>query len=119
MYYRDKLFAKMVKSPSADNKYLLFKFRNRVNSEQRKSKLEYYQNYFEKYKINMKMLMTGIKSIVNLKAKHQLSHISHLKGNGSQVTDPVEIANLFYNYFVNVGSNIDYSSFGEENVMIF
>ena len=55
----------------------------------------------------MKMLWTGIKSIINLKAKHQLSHISHLKSNGSQVTDPVEMANLFNNYFVNVGSNID------------
>ena len=53
------------------------------------------------------MLWTGIKSIVNLKAKHQLSHISHSNSNGSQVTDPVEMANLFNNYFVNVGSNID------------
>ena len=72
MSYRDKLFAKMVKSPSAANKYLYSKFRNRVVSEQRKSKIEYYQNYFEKHKTNMKMLWTGIKSIINLKAKHQL-----------------------------------------------
>ena len=53
------------------------------------------------------MFWTGIKSIVNLKAKHQLSHISHLKSNGTQVADPVEMANPFNNYFVNVGSNID------------
>ena len=79
MSYRDKLFGKMVKSPSADNKYLYSKFRNCAVSEQRKSKIEYFQNYFEKHKANMKMLWTGIKSIVNLKAKHPLSHISHLK----------------------------------------
>ena len=84
MSYRDKLFAKMVKSPSADNKYLYSKFRNCVISEQRKSKIEYYQNYFEKHKTNMKMLWTGIKSIINLKAKHQLSHIFHLKNNDSR-----------------------------------
>ena len=54
-------------------------------SSQRKSKIEYYQNYFEKHKTNMKMLQTGIKSIVNLKAK-QLSNISHLKSDGLRVT---------------------------------
>ena len=107
MSYRDKLFAKMVKSPSAANKYLYSKFRNRVVSEQRKSKTEYYQNYFENHKTNMKMLWTGIESIIHLKAKHQLSHISHLKSNDSRVTDPVEMANHFNYYFVNVGSNID------------
>ena len=69
----------MVKSPSAASKYLYSKFRNHVISEQCKSKTEYYQNYFEKHKANMKMLWTGIKSIVNLKAKHQLFHISNLK----------------------------------------
>ena len=55
----------------------------------------------------MKMLWTSIKSIVYLKAKHQFSHISHLKSNDSRVTDPVEMTNLFNHYFVNVGSNID------------
>ena len=53
------------------------------------------------------MLWTGIESIINLKAKHQLSHISHLKSNDSRVTDPFEMINLFNRYFVNVGSNID------------
>ena len=55
----------------------------------------------------MKMLWTGIESIISLKAKNQLSHISHLKSNDSCVTDPAEMANLFEHYFVNVGSNID------------
>ena len=95
MSYRDNLFTKMVKSASADNKYLYSKFRNCVVSKQRKSKTEYYQNYFEKHKTKMKMLWTGIKSIVNLKAKRQLSHVSYLKSNDSQVIDPVEMANLF------------------------
>ena len=107
MSYRDRLFAKIVKSPSVADKYLYSKFRNRVVSEQCESKTEYYQNYFEKHKTNMKMLWTSIKSIISLKAKHQLSHISHLKSNDSRVTDPAEMANLVNHYFVNVGSNID------------
>ena len=39
MSYRDKLLNKMVQSPTLSNKYLYSKFRNRVVSEQRKSKI--------------------------------------------------------------------------------
>ena len=55
----------------------------------------------------MKMLWTGIRSIVNVKVKTQFSNISHLLDNGTRVNDPVKMASLFNKYFVNVGSNID------------
>ena len=107
MFNRDKFFKKMVKNPTPENKYLYSKFRNRVVSEQRESKIKYYQNYFEKHKTNMKMLWAGIKSIVNVNSKSQFSPISHLMDNGTRVSDPVKMANIFNNYFVNVGSQID------------
>ena len=91
MHHRDKYFKSMTKNPSTTNKYLYCKFRNRVVFEQRKGKIKYFQSYFEKNKTNMKMLWTGIKSIVNVKAKNQISQISHLLDNGSQVNDPVKI----------------------------
>ena len=97
----------MVPSPTPSNKYLYFNFRNHVVSEERKSKIRYSQNYFEKNKTNMKMLWAGIRSIVNVKVKTQFSIISHLWDNGTCVNDPVKMANLFDKYFVNVGSNID------------
>ena len=65
MFYRDKFFRKMVKNPTSENKYLYFKFGNRVVSEQFKSKIKNCQNYLEKYKINIKMLWAGMKSVVN------------------------------------------------------
>ena len=42
----------------------------------------------------MKKLWTGIKSIVNVKAKNQLSQISHLTDNDVRMTDPVKMANM-------------------------
>ena len=61
----------------------------------------------------MKMLWSGIRSIVNVKTKNQLSQISHLLENGKQVDDLVKIANMFNNYFVKfmlmVITNIDKS----------
>ena len=58
----------------------------------------------------MKMLWTGIKSTVNVKAKNQISQISHLlDNNSSQVNDPVKMANIFDKFFFNVGPNVDKS----------
>ena len=57
----------------------------------------------------MKMLWPGIRSIVNVKTKSQLSQISHLLENDKQVDDPVKVANMFNNCFVNVGGDIDKS----------
>ena len=47
----------------------------------------------------MKMLWTGIKSIINVKAKNQISLISDLTDNGSCVNDPVKMANIFNKFF--------------------
>ena len=109
MHYTDKLFANMNRNSTPSNRYLYKKFRNRVVAEQGKSKIDYFQKYFEINKTNMKMLWSGIRAIVNVKTKSQLSQISHLLENGKQVDDPVKIANMFDNYFVNVGGNIDKS----------
>ena len=107
MGHRDKLFQNMNKDPTPSNKYLYKKFRNRVVAEIRSGKVTYFKNYFEQNKTNMKMLWSGIKSIVNVKSKNQFSRLSHLTNNGMRVDDPVKMANIFNQYFVNVGSNLD------------
>ena len=55
------------------------------------------------------MLWSGIRSIANVKTKSQLSQISHLLESGKQVDEPVKMANMSNNYFVNVGAKIDKS----------
>ena len=81
MYLRDRMFNKANKDPTPDNKYLYRRFRNRVVAEQRKTKVTYFKDYFEKYKTNMKMLWSGIRSLVNIKNRGNLSHISNLMIN--------------------------------------
>ena len=99
MTYRDKLFKKMINHPKPSSKYLYSKFRNRVVTEQRKGKIKYFQNYFEKHKSNMKMLWSGIKSVINTNTKTQFSNISHVLDKGTQVNDPVKMANIL-NYYL-------------------
>ena len=55
------------------------------------------------------MLWSGIRSIVGIKTKNQLTQISHLLENGNRVDGSTKMASTFDNYFVNVGSNIDKS----------
>ena len=82
------------------------KFRNRVVSEIRSSKIDYYNHYFVEHQSNMKMLWTGIRSVINIKSK-QFYNISQLVQNGKIVQNSKEIANIFNNYFVNIAGKID------------
>ena len=54
----------------------------------------------------MKMLWTGIRSIINIKSK-QFYNISQLIQNGEIVQNSKEIAKIFNNYFVNIAGKID------------
>ena len=64
------------------------KFRNRVVSKQRKSKKEYFHDFFQRHKSNIKMLWSGIRSILNIRNKSKLSLIPQLKYDGTCVNDP-------------------------------
>ena len=75
--HRDKLLHKLNHKFTYDTEYLYKKFRNRVVSEIRSSKINYYNQYFVEHQTNMKMLWTGIRSIINIKSK-QFYNISQL-----------------------------------------
>ena len=104
--HREKLLRKLRKSHSAAIEELYKKFRNRVVAENRKSKIQYYENYFQKNTANMKNLWTGIKAIINTKSKSSLQNISQLVVDGKTHTDPQDIANMFNKFFVNVSSQV-------------
>ena len=104
--HREKLLRKLRKSHSAATEELYNKFRNRVVAENRKSKIQYYENYFQKDMANMKNLWTGIKAIINTKSKSSLQNISQLVVDDKTHTDPQDIGNIFKKFFVNVSSQV-------------
>ena len=78
MSHRDKLFLKWNKNRGDVQTHNAYKkFRNRTRQEIRKSKREYYKNYVETHKSNMKQLWSGIKSIITtmIKSHHLISQI--------------------------------------------
>ena len=60
MAKRDKYLRKFNRIHGLNMEYLYNKFRNKVASEIRKSKNQYYAEYFAKHKTNMKMLWPDI-----------------------------------------------------------
>ena len=86
--HREKLLRKLRRSHSAATEELYKKFRNRVVAENRKSKSQYYENYFQKNTANMKNLWTVIKAIINTKSESSLQNISQLVVDDKTHADP-------------------------------
>ncbi len=72
----------------------------------KKAKKEYYNQYFEENKNDIKKTWIGIKSIINTKAEIT-PKTSQLNINGKIIDDPAGIANCKNDFFANVGHNID------------
>ena len=78
MRLMDRLLKKIRKRSDATTKHLYMQFRNRVVIELKESKTKYFHNHFSVNSDNMKLLWTGIKSIISVKNSH-VSVINKLK----------------------------------------
>ena len=110
MSHKEKLFLNLNKNrgdvQTHNDAYR--KFRNRTRQEIRKSKREYYKNYFETHRSNMKQLWSGIKSIITTKIEsHHL--ISQIRVENVDNDDPKIIVDKFNNFFVNVAESVQKS----------
>ena len=99
----DRLFERKKKQPDNEHVREVYnRVRNRVSHELDKSKKQHYESYFDEMNTNIKKTWEGIRKIVNVKKSTKFS-ISHLNINGKIVDEPIDIANNFNNFFVNVG----------------
>ena len=105
MAKRDKYLKKFHKTHNLDTEYLYKKFRNKVVFEIRKRGNDYYNNYFNAHKNNMKKLWSGIRSIINVSSKSGYC-ISQLIQDGKEIDDPKKMANIFNKFFVNVSQKV-------------
>ena len=106
MRLRDNIFKRLRKKPDATQSLLYKKFRNRVAIELKDSKANYFHNCFEENSKNMKLLWSGIKSIISIKSS-RVNVINKLKdANGNLTTDSATMATIFNNFFVNVADGV-------------
>ena len=109
MRERDKLFKRYcneINSTLKAAKHNKYKnARNVAIFKVKQSKNEYYENYFQKHFKNVKKTWGGIKSVVTLKSKDKATS-NLLMVNGNVITNKSCIAEIFDDFFVNVGSSL-------------
>lgn len=110
MKIRDMLFRKYRRSKSEVLRNRVFNEyksqRNKVIFLAKKSKNNYYKNYFSKFKNNISKTWMGIKKVISCKKSNCSSNNITLNHEGAITTDLDKIVNIFNNFFVSVGSKI-------------
>jgi hypothetical protein len=104
MHKRDILKVKAIRS-KVPNDWAAFKtFRNYVTNEIKLVKETHYQNAFHQNKQNMKKT----RGIVNeLTSRKQSSpQVKEVKTNGSLISEPNELSEVFNDHFASIGSNL-------------
>ena len=81
------------------------KLRNDVTLSIRKSKNDYFKLFFDKNRNNTTLIWKGIWQLITLKPKSK-AHPNIVKVKGKDITNPIEIANAFNNFFINIGPNL-------------
>ena len=108
MNYRDKLYSKLLKckQPDPNHRYLCKKFRNKVVKDLKDSKSTYFNQYFSLNKYKMQKLWSGIRSIINI-GKCKNSYTTSILNNNKSVDNPNDIADIFNNFFANIGKTTE------------
>ena len=70
------------------------------------SKQTYYQRYFEQNKKDSKTIWQGIHEIISSRKNKNNSNISAIISDDNTITDPIEIAQNFNNFFTSIVTNL-------------
>ena len=81
-------------------------YRNRIIELIRQSKQTYCQRYFEQNKKVFKTIWQGIHEIISSRKNKNSGNVSAIISGDNTITDPVEIAQNFNNFFTSVGANL-------------
>ena len=106
---REKLFKKFIKAKDEivkDEYHKKYKeLRNKIITLCRQGKTMYYQAFFTENANSAKNTWKGIKSIININSTSKTEPTSILV-NDKIITDPIEVANSFNNYFSSIAEDL-------------
>ncbi|XP_028407966.1 uncharacterized protein LOC114530582 [Dendronephthya gigantea] len=102
---KSKLYKKLLSFPTPFNEDRYKKYKNRLTRILRTAKRLYYEKKLESNKANIKATWKVINEVIN-KKRRSTSLPSTFIDNNSNVTNPLDIANRFCDYFTNIGPNL-------------
>ena len=92
MHIREKILKRLRRKSDDKTEYVYKQFRNHVTVLLKESKTNYFHNYFNVNSNNMKLLWSGIKSIVNQKNTNSNLISKSKDKSGRMTTDSTVIA---------------------------
>ena len=101
---KNHLYYRMKKHPSEQNRSAYKQFRTRLNYILRKSERDYYANYLNANRNNLRKTWSVLKQIVNKNSRSKTPEYFVI--NNKKVSDKKDIAISFNNYFTNIGPNL-------------
>lgn len=122
---KNALYKQFLSSPTVSHKRQYKCFRNKLNHLLRIAKRDYYDKKLTEYKSNVKNTWRILNEIIN-RRQCNLTCPSTFRVADREISDPVEIANGFCDYFTNLGpslagkipaSNKPFSSLLKSNVV--
>ena len=101
---KHKLYVKYLRRPTLTNRLLYKQFRNKLNMLMHRVEREYYDKELLIHKNNLRKSWEIIKDVINIKKKIDLPDKFNI--DDDMVTDKLEIALNFNNFYVNIGKNL-------------
>ena len=101
---KNKLYVKYFRRPSLTNRLLYKQFRNKLNMLMRRVEREYYDKELLIHKNNLRKSWEIIKDVINKKKNIDLPDKFNI--DDDMVTDKLEIALNFNNFYVNIGKKL-------------
>ena len=102
---KQSLYNRFLKNRTVENEKKYKNYAKIFNRIKEKSKIEYYSRLIKKHQNNIKKTWDIMKEIISRKkATHKIP--SRINRNGKSYTDPLEMAEEFNNFFINVGPDL-------------
>lgn len=103
---KSKLYRQYLRNRNNNSSEKFKSYRNMLNTLLKKSKQDYYKEYFKKSAGDAKATWNGIRELVSLKKKKKTHFPSKIIKQNITITDQKEIVNEFNEYFATVGKQL-------------
>ena len=106
---RDFFLRKFVNAKTIDSRNFYHgqfkRYRNQIVTLCRRSKINYFSNFFQRHTQNTRKIWQGVRNIISLKSSSSAKPIS-LEIDGIVTSDPFQVANSFNSFFSSVAESV-------------
>ena len=103
---KNRLYKKYLSNPTIENEMTYKRYKNKLNHSVRIAKSLHYAKKLERVKSDTKATWRVLNEVINKKKSKTKFPSSFKVDDNTEISEPVEIANRFCDYFTNIGPNL-------------